>query len=237
MSASTLEPHKQSAEQHAEGNHVTHQQLPDKQDLAQQAHQEGFIGSADPSPAVLKTEFPPKLEPHLEQPAKTRQDTPDGKHQSRGEHFALIITAMRPLRCTASSEEVDYGAGEILLENEVPPGQNNHPAKSSPHKEETRYMLAVSSTLSWPCIRQSTTIVSEPSLISVLPVQQQHRAVPFICVQEYQGADGEQDGAALLYRPGCRPGAEPPKSSPGHRGQLRTQLQPVPQLSERCSVP
>ena len=85
MSASTPEAHKQSAEQHADGNHVAHQQPPGKQELAQQSHQEGFIGSADPSPAVLKTEFPPKLEPHLEQPAKAQQDIPDGKHQSSGE--------------------------------------------------------------------------------------------------------------------------------------------------------
>ena len=79
MSASTPEAHKQSAEQHADGNHVAPQQPPDKQELARQAHQKGFIGSADPSPAVLKTEFPPKLEPHLEQPAKTQQDAPDGE--------------------------------------------------------------------------------------------------------------------------------------------------------------
>ncbi len=79
MSASAPEAHKQSAEQHADGSHVAHQQPPDKEELAQQAHQEGFIGSADPSPAVLKTEFPPKLEPHLEQPAKAQQDAPDGK--------------------------------------------------------------------------------------------------------------------------------------------------------------
>lgn len=82
MSARTHEAHAQSAEQHADGSHAAHAQLPDKQELAQQAHQEGFIGSADPSPAVLKTEFPPKLEPHLEQPAQTQRDTPDGRFQS-----------------------------------------------------------------------------------------------------------------------------------------------------------
>ena len=78
MSASSHEAHRQSAEQHADGSHAAHHHLLDKQELVQQAHQDGFIGRADPSPAVLKTEFPPKLEPHLEQPAQAQRDTPDG---------------------------------------------------------------------------------------------------------------------------------------------------------------
>ena len=82
MAARTHSAHAQSAEQHADGNHAAHQQTPDKQELTEQAHQEGFIGSADPSPAVLKTEFPPELEPHLEQPANSQPDAPDGNIQS-----------------------------------------------------------------------------------------------------------------------------------------------------------
>ena len=79
MSTSAPETHLPGAEQHADDSHVAHQQLLDKQEMAEQAHQEGFIGAADPSPAVLKTEFPAQLEPLLEQPAKTQQDTPDGE--------------------------------------------------------------------------------------------------------------------------------------------------------------
>ena len=73
------EGHGISFEQHANGSREAHQQLQDKEELAEQTHQEGFIGAADDSPAVLKTEYPPKLEPHLEQPAKAQQDTPDGE--------------------------------------------------------------------------------------------------------------------------------------------------------------
>ena len=46
---------------------------------------------------------------------------------------ALIV-----VRCLRSSEGVDYGAGEILLENEIPPGHNNTPTENSSDKEETR---------------------------------------------------------------------------------------------------
>ena len=73
------EGHDSSFEQHANGSREAHQQPPDKKELAEQTHQEGFIGADDHSPAVLKTEYPPKLEPHLEQPAKAQQDTPDGE--------------------------------------------------------------------------------------------------------------------------------------------------------------
>lgn len=69
--------HKSGA-QHANGVHAAHPRSPDKHALAEQTHQEGFIDT-DPSPAVLKTEFPPKLEPHLEQPHKTQQDSVDGE--------------------------------------------------------------------------------------------------------------------------------------------------------------
>ena len=69
--------HKSGA-QHANGVHAAHPRSPDKHALAEQTHQEGFIDT-DPSPAVLKTEFPPKLEPHLEQPHKTQPDSVDGE--------------------------------------------------------------------------------------------------------------------------------------------------------------
>lgn len=83
MSASTPEAHEQGPDLHPHGNHMAHQQPPVKQELAEQAHQEGFISTADPSPAVLKTEFPPKLEPHLAPPSKAQQDTPDGEDGCR----------------------------------------------------------------------------------------------------------------------------------------------------------
>lgn len=68
---------------HANGHHEAHAGPPDKQDLAEQTLQEGFIGSDDPSPAVLKAEFPHELEPHLEQPAKTQHDSLDGEAHRR----------------------------------------------------------------------------------------------------------------------------------------------------------
>ena len=86
------EGHEMSFEQHANGSREAHQQPPDKEGLAEQTHQEGFIGAADQSPAVLKTEFPPRLEPHLEQPAKAQQDTPDGEAVSSTVLDALYLS-------------------------------------------------------------------------------------------------------------------------------------------------
>ena len=59
----------------ANGHEAAH---PNKHELIEETHQEGFI-ETDPSPAVLKTEFPPKLEPHLENPLKTQQESVDGE--------------------------------------------------------------------------------------------------------------------------------------------------------------
>ena len=60
----------------ANGHDAAH---PDKHELIEETHQEGFI-ETDPSPAVLKTEFPPELEPQLEDSLKTQQESVDGEH-------------------------------------------------------------------------------------------------------------------------------------------------------------
>ncbi len=62
-------------EREANGHDAAH---PDKHELIEETHQEGFI-ETDPSPAVLKTEFPPKLEPQLEECIKTQQESVDGE--------------------------------------------------------------------------------------------------------------------------------------------------------------
>ena len=77
--ADAHEQHRSSqhgvSERQANGHDAAH---PDKHELIEETHQEGFI-ETDPSPAVLKTEFPPKLEPQLEECIKTQQESVDGE--------------------------------------------------------------------------------------------------------------------------------------------------------------
>ena len=89
--------HHKSSAQHANGTHVGHPRSQDKHVLAEQTHQEGFIDT-DPSPAVLKTEFPPKLEPHLEQPHKAQPDNLDGENAGVAV-FDQLLTQIGCLHC------------------------------------------------------------------------------------------------------------------------------------------
>ena len=75
----------------ANGHDAVH---PDKHELIEETHQEGFI-ETDPSPAVLKTEFPPELEPRLEESIKTQQESVDGETVISTPYLALRSPALK----------------------------------------------------------------------------------------------------------------------------------------------
>lgn len=103
--------HHKSSAQHANGTHVGLPRSPDKHALAEQTHQEGFIDT-DPSPAVLKTEFPPKLEPHLEQPHKAQPDNVDGENAGVAV-FGQVLSNL--VACIASQDMVASTAHSSLF--------------------------------------------------------------------------------------------------------------------------